>query len=241
MDMETALLVNLIIGAASFVSSLTGFGYALVATPFMVLLFPPQVAVPVVLISWIPLASLLVREAYGRMQFRRIGRWLVGAVMGVPVGVYGLASIDEGIMRGVIGGITLMAALVMWFRPGPALQKEGIGAGLVGLLSGVMGGASGMSGPPVILFGLKQGWNHLELRANLIGYFVLLHMLTIVLLREFDVLGKETAFMGVTALPGIFVGYLLGIRLKDRVSQNHFRILAFALVCLGGLLVLIRH
>ena len=241
MDVETALLVNLIIGAASFVSSLTGFGYALVATPFMVLLFPPQVAVPAVLISWIPLALLLVREAYERMQFRRIGRWFVGAVVGVPIGVYGLASIDEGIMRGVIGGITLTAALAMWLRPGHPLQKEGIGAGLVGLVSGVMGGASGMSGPPVILFGLKQGWNHLELRANLIGYFVIQHVLTIVLLREFDILEKETAFLGVTALPGIIVGYLVGIRLKDRVSQKHFRILAFALVCLGGVLALTTH
>ena len=68
MDIATALLFNLVIGVAAFMSSLTGFGYALVATPFLVLLFPPQLVVPVVLISWVPLATLVAREAKGKMH-----------------------------------------------------------------------------------------------------------------------------------------------------------------------------
>ena len=57
---EVVLLLNLIVGAAAVVSSLTGFGYALVATPFLVLLFPPRVVVPMVMlfferVRWDPL------------------------------------------------------------------------------------------------------------------------------------------------------------------------------------------
>lgn len=241
MDWDIALLVNLIIGAAAFMSSLTGFGYALVATPFMVLIFPPQLVVPVVMVSWAPLAVLLVKEGHGRMNFRRIGRWTIGAVAGIPLGVYGLAQVEEGIMRAVIGGITLVAALTLWFKPARPLKKERLAAALTGLVSGVMSGATGMSGPPVILFGLNQGWEHRELRVNLIGYFAFNHVLTLIFLREFGILDQETLILGVATLPGMFLGYLGGMRLKERVSHKHFRALAFSLVCLGGLLALIRH
>lgn len=241
MTVATALVVNLVIGAASFVSSLTGFGYALVATPFMVLFFPPQLVVPVVMVSWVPLAILLVREAYPRMHPGRIAGWAAGALLGVPVGVYGLAHLDAGTMRAAIGGITLAAALTLWLRPSHPLRHERPVAVGAGLLSGVMGGATGMSGPPVILFGLNQGWEPRQLRANLIGYFAFKHAVVLVFMQGFGILDATTLLLGVTALPGMFVGYQAGIRLKERVSQKHFRALAFALVCLGGVLALIRH
>jgi len=239
MDGGTALLVNLIIGAASFVTSLAGFGYALVATPFMVLLFSPQVGVPVVLLSGIPLTGLLVWESFRWMSFPRIGRWLAGGVLGIPFGAYGLAQVDEGIMRAAIGAITLAAAVTLWLKPARPLRRERLGAGLVGFASGILGGASGMSGPPVILFGLNQGWNYRELRANLIGYFTFLHLVVLIFFRNFGILGTDTMLLGAAALPGIFIGYIGGIHLKERVSQRHFRILAFTLVCLGGVLALI--
>jgi uncharacterized protein len=241
MDIATALLFNLVIGVAAFMSSLTGFGYALVATPFLVFLFPPQLVVPVVLVSWVPLAGLLVREAKGQMQPRRIGRWVLGGVFGVPLGGYGLASVDEGAMRAAIGGITLIAALTLWFKPSRPLQKERLAAAVVGFVSGMMGGATGMSGPPVILFGLNQGWDHRELRANLIGYFVIIHSLALVFLQEFGILNRETLLLGVAALPGLMLGYAGGMYLKEKVSQKHFRSLAFALVCIGGLLALVKN
>jgi uncharacterized protein len=241
MDGQTILIVNLILGVAAFISSLTGYGYALVATPFLVLVFPPQLVVPVVMISWVPLAFLLVLKTRARMQFPRIGRWLAGAAVGIPLGVYGLARIDEGTMRAGIGAITLAAALTLWLKPGRPLRREGLAAPLVGMVSGVLGGASGMSGPPVILFGLNQGWDHRDLRANLIGFFAAKHLLVLGFLQGFGILGKEVLLLGVAALQGMLVGYAAGIRLEPRVSKRHFRNLAFVLVLLGGVLALIRH
>jgi uncharacterized protein len=240
-DWHTVLLVNAIIGAAAFMSSLTGFGYALVATPFMVLLYEPRTVVPVVIVSWIPLAVLLVTEARSRMQPARIGRWSLGAVIGLPVGVYGLAAADPGTMRIAIGAMTLLAALTLWVKPARPLQHEGLFAPLTGLVSGVMGGATGMSGPPVILFGLNQQWDHRDLRANLIGYFAVKHALGLVFLTEFGILNRQTLSLGVAALPGMLLGYVVGIHLKERVSQRSFRALALTLVCSGGVAALIKH
>ena len=241
MSVGTVLIVNCIIGAAALVSSLTGFGYALVATPLMVLLFPPQTVVPVIMVSWLPLAALLVRESRERMQWRRIGRWGGGAIVGIPLGVYGLAATAPGLMRAVIGAATLLAALTLGLKPTRPLRHESLVAPLAGLVSGIMGGATGMSGPPVILFGLNQGWEHRALRANLIGYFAVKQVLVLIFLQGFGILNLGTLTLGVAALPGMLLGYNAGIALKDHVPYRHFRVLAFCLVGAAGLAALVRH
>lgn len=241
MDGQAVLIANLIIGVAAALSALTGFGYALVAAPFLVLVFPPQLVVPVVMVSWVPLAVFLFREARGEMNYRRIGQWLIGAALGIPLGVYGLATIPEGPMRATIGAITVATALTLWLKPARPLQREALAAPAVGFVSGLLGGASGMSGPPVVLFALNQGWEPREMRANLIGYFVAKHLLTLVLLREFGILDGQVLRLSLAALPGLAVGSGVGIYLKDRVSQRHFRALAFVLVLVGGLLAVAKH
>ena len=238
---QMVAVMNLIIGLASLTSSLTGFGYALVATPFMVLLFPPRLVVPVVMLSWAPLAVLLVKESSQLMHYRRIGRWLAGALVGLPFGVYGLARFEAETMRLVIGGITLAAAFTLWLKPARPLAQERPLAVLTGLLSGAMGGATGMSGPPVILFGLNQGWERRELRANLIGYFAVKHAIALFLLQEFGILSREILILGVAVLPGMGIGYTGGMRLKERISGPQLRRLTFVLICLGGLLAMVNR
>ena len=75
----------------------------------------------------------------------------------------------------------------------------------------------------------------------MIGYFAFTHLLALAFLQGFGILNQETLLLGVAALPGMLLGYIGGIRLKERVSQRHFRVLAFSLVCLGGMLALIKH
>ena len=237
---ETVLLLNLIVGAAAVVSSLTGFGYALVATPFLVLLFPPRVVVPTVMVGFMPLAALLVWEARRQMQWRRIGLWLAGSLAGVPLGVYALAAADPDAMRMLIGAVTLLAALTLWLKPARPLRAEKLWAPAVGALSGAMGGATGMSGPPVVLFGLNQGWPAAALRANLIGYFAAKHLVNLGFMAGFGILNAGTLALGVAALPGMAAGYFGGIRLKAGLSDRHVRPLAFGLVLARGDLAELR-
>ena len=96
-----------------------------------------------------------------------------------------------------------------------------------------------MSGPPIVLFGLNQEWDKDSFRANIIAYITALHVLTLILFRNFGILDTATWVLGMCALPGLLVGYVGGMRLKDRLVQEHFRKLAFALVMLGGVLALI--
>ena len=97
-------------------------------------------------------------------------------------------------------------------RPGRPWRREWPGAVSAGMLSGVLVGASGMSGPPVILFGLKQNWDHRILRASLIGYFGIVHALAVFVLWGLGIGGVEVVFQVLGILPGVFMGFAFGWR-----------------------------
>tara|TARA_Y100000588_G_scaffold371473_1_gene442806 strand:- start:234 stop:977 length:744 start_codon:yes stop_codon:yes gene_type:complete len=234
-NLESLLAINAILGGAAFIASLSGFGYALVGIPFLVLLFPPDIAVPVIMISWLPLAALLTWEARSGLSGRQVGYWLIGGAGGLPLGVYALAHIDETTMQALIGALTLLAAMALWFKPGKPFKKELVPSLGAGLISGIMGGASGMSGPPVVLFGINQGWDKERFRANVVGYIAALNLLTLIMFRKYGMLDAPTLVLGVSALPGIILGYVGGMRCKDRLQQEQFRKLAFVLVAFGGI------
>ena len=104
-----------------------------------------------------------------------------------------------------------------------------------------MAGASGVSGPPVVLFGLNQGWDYRVLRACLIAYFAVLHAVTIAVMGNFGMINSQTLGLTVWVLPGLAMGYLLGIRLRDRINSTLFRNLTLCLVGLAGLLSILRY
>ena len=240
LNLSFLLYANGVMGAAALIGTLTGFGYALLATPLLVLVLPPREVVPLVLLSSVVLLVLLAIESRREMDGSKISRWVLGALPGMLVGGYILATVSDNTMKSVVGVITLCAAAVLSLRPGRPWQREWPGALGAGLLSGVLVGASGMSGPPVILFGLKQHWDHRVLRASLIGYFGIIHALAVLVLGRLGVGGTEDSFQVLSILPGVFLGFIIGMKWRSRVNHTLFRSIALGLLCASGVLVLFR-
>jgi uncharacterized membrane protein YfcA len=240
-DVPTLALANGVTLVAAAIAALTGFGYALLATPILVMLLPPRIVVPVVLQTSIVLLLLLAYEARVNMDWKKIGRWVLGALPGMFLGGYALWVIEDGQMRSLIGVITLLAAALTWLRPSKPWKREWPGSLGVGLLSGIMAGASGMSGPPVVLYGLKQNWEHSVLRASLIGYFGVVHFLTLCVLQGYGMVDRQTLMLGGAILPGLIVGFALGMKWRNYVDQKVFRYIALGLLCTTGILALLKH
>jgi hypothetical protein len=229
------LLVNLVLGAASLVASVTGFGFALVSVPFLVVLLPPAQVVPIVLISWAPIAVALIAQCRRDLNRGRILRLLGGAAFGAPVGVFVLASLATDTMRAVIGGICLLAVASLAVKPARPFLRQTPALLLAGLASGVLGGASAMSGPPVVLLGLNQRWGHEGFRADLLCYLFLLHTTVAVALGQVGLLSLATVTVSAAALPGVLTGYAVGLWLKGRVDGVLYRRFAIVLVTAGGI------
>ena len=133
----------------------------------------------------------------------------------------------------------LLATLSIFLKPARPLPREQWLTGGVGFISGILGGASSISGPVVVLFGLNQGWHPRGMRADLLHYFLGSYLVALLMFRKVGVLDVQAVQLGSVAIPGIVAGYFAGTRLKDYLSPLFFRRLALSAITISGLAALL--
>lgn len=173
MDART-LGVLAVIFFATLIRSDFGFGEALFAVPLLVLFIPLQVAAPLAVLVSITIAAVVVAQDWRRIHVRSAG-WLVAATLaGIPVGLWLLTSSHQQAVRIVLAIFILTFAIYsLAGRRPPELKQDSkpwlLGCGFV---AGVFGGAYGMNGPPLVIYGAMRRWSAQHFRATLQAYFL---------------------------------------------------------------------
>ena len=106
-------------------------------------------------------------------------------------------------------------------------------AWIFGFLAGILGGAYGMNGPPLVIYGTICGWSPQDFRATLQGYFL---PASVVVMGGYWFTGlwvPAVTHYYVMALPGVAITILLGRVLNRRLDTR-----AFLLYVHSGLIVI---
>lgn len=219
-----------LIAAIAFVGALTqsaiGFGFAIVFTPLVTLLVGAQSAVATSIALGTLLSVALVAEARpSRSAFRPV---LVIAALGTlstPLGVWVLANAPEQWIRGFVALAVFGGAMVTLRSHPRATPHSGstLTAGAVGLLSGVLRGATSMGGPPVVLYLHWLGGGPIEIRSRLFGYFALFSLTGIPIAWLGGVLGGDEVKQALISAPLILAGVVAGRLIRPRLSEALFR------------------
>jgi uncharacterized membrane protein YfcA len=236
MDLATALFLLVAAGAA-FIQGASGFAFALIASALWAWLIEPQVLAPtVVLTSLIGQLSSLVRLG-GKARFAHAGPFLVGGVLGTPLGVMLLPLFDAASFRLAIGIVLIIYCALMLRRGGlPRITGGGRRADAgIGVMSGIMGGATGISGPPIVLWCAMRGWDKETQRATFQTFFV--GILLVIL--GFQIAGglvdaRCLRLAAIAAVPIVVCSWLGGLAF-DRLSQEGFQRLIMWLLLASGI------
>ena len=213
----------------------TGFGFGLVSVPLLLIFLPPRTAVPTSLVLSSITGLLVAYQARASIRLKRIWPLMVGGALGIPLGTYLLTVLDSNVLRVVIGGIIFLSALAFLTGFRRPLGNETIAGIPVGVTSGILNGATGMSGPPVILFFNNQGIEKTIFRANLATYFLALNLLTFPTQWFGGLLTREVLIYALAFLPAMAAGSWAGIKLSGKINERLFRTVSLALVAATGL------
>jgi uncharacterized membrane protein YfcA len=173
MDAVT-LQVLVVVFLATFIRSAFGFGEALFAVPLLALFIPLKVAAPLAVLVSITVAAVVVAQDWRNIHVRSTG-WLVGATLfGIPVGLALLTSRQQQLVRIALAVFIVAFAAYSLLGSKPAELKKDSRVWLFGcgFVAGVFGGAYGMNGPPLAIYGAMRRWSAQHFRATLQGYFL---------------------------------------------------------------------
>jgi hypothetical protein len=233
MDMTT-FLVGLVIFLAAFTQSLSGFGLALVSMALLPAVIGIQMATPLVALVAIAIEAILLLRYREALDLRAIWRVVLAALIGTPVGVLLLSSVDDDLALRVLGIVISVYALYALLGLKLPRLEGSVWAYSAGLMGGLLGGAYNTSGPPVIVYADCRRWPPEVFKSNLQGYFIissLAVMVTHALNGNITPLVLEAFWW---TLPFIAVGLFAGLSLDRWLNPVAFRRVVLALLILMG-------
>jgi len=160
--------------AATLVRSAFGFGEALIAVPLLAFCIPIREAAPLAVLVSITIAAVVVIQDWRHIHLRSAG-WLVfSTLFGIPLGLLLLTHSPEHLVKGLLGGLILLFAFFCLFgNMRLHLRRDSRPWLLIcGFFAGVLGGAYGMNGPPLVIYGAMRNWTAQHFRATLQAYFL---------------------------------------------------------------------
>ena len=234
-----------VITAAFAVRSGAGFGGGAVAVPFLALVLPLQIVVPVVVIL-----NMLSSVGHGIRAWRNIEwaellRLFPFTLAGIGIGIYLLAQLDPRPLRRALGVFVSVYAIYAiataghawtiarrWLVPFGATMS--FAAGFVGALFG------GAAGPFYVMY-----LNALKLSRDSFRVTITTMMLLQGLVRIGGYAGLgfydvSSLALLVASLPPMLLGSYIGVRLVQRYDQTKFNRVVGGVVLISGAALLFK-
>jgi len=230
------IIFVLIESLAILVGSVFGFGASLVAIPLLALMFEPRLIVPAHIVICLVIYTVLAIESRQHLEWSRIKYLTAAGVVGCTAGTFVLKHFQTDFIKFVICIATLAFALLFSFNVTIPIKSNRRSQSIVGLVSGLLGGAIAQGGPPVVIYALGLKWKKDIFRTTLLTYFVGLSLVAVINYSWMGLFNKTNIYFVLwTVAPAILAGHI-GIKIKNVASEKAFRKAVLCVVVIVALI-----
>lgn len=234
------LLASGVAFAGGLVKSTTGFGFALVSLPILLLVWEPIYAVPVIIPLAFVIDLLIVLNNRKSLDPKRIAPMIVAGLLGIPLGAYVLLVLASDILSLAIGVLVTAAGAALLFGLTINIKNERVAGSIAGFVSGIMASSMGLAGPAVSLFMINQMWEKRIFRTNISSYFLCIDTFTMLAFALTGTLSLATMQVSILLLLPVLLSYGLATRILPYINQKLFRRLATVVIMSSGMLAVIE-
>jgi uncharacterized membrane protein YfcA len=222
---------------AGFVQGLSGFAFALVALSVWAWAVNPQLAAPLAVFGSLVGQLVALPFTWKGAAIGRIAPFVIGGLIGVPIGVLVLGVLDPAGFKLALGLFLLLYSPAMLFAHSTlAVGWGGRWADAVsGWLGGIAGGIGGMAGGIPTLWCTLRGWDKDTQRGVMQAFNISMHVATLTgyVLHGGIITGEALGLFAIIA-PALAIPVVLGAMLFRRLNQQAFRRIVLVLLFLSG-------
>ncbi|MCC6380153.1 MAG: sulfite exporter TauE/SafE family protein [Burkholderiales bacterium] len=240
-DTATLVIAAAIVFAAYVVFGMTGFGSSIAAMPFLALLFPLKVAVPLMAVIDLCSGSMLALRTHRQVAWRELSTLAPWIALGMIAGVTLLVRAPERVL------LTLLAVFVLAYlartrfgRPAREPVSERW-ASAFGASGGVVTALYGTGGPIYLVYLLRRLADPRALRATMGMMILLLALARVTFFAGADLYtGTGLVALCVLLVPVGLAGLWTGSHLHHRVPPQHVMGVLHLVLFAGALNLLYR-
>ncbi|HEY1755976.1 MAG TPA: sulfite exporter TauE/SafE family protein [Bryobacteraceae bacterium] len=236
------LYVLLVVFSATLIRSAFGFGEALFAVPLLALRLPLEIAAPLAVLISITIAAIVVAQDWQKIHWRSANWLVLATLLGIPAGLALLTSSHQRAAKVTLAVVIIaFSAYSLVGRRLPELKTDSLVWLLVcGLSAGVLGGAYGMNGPPLAIYGSMRRWSAQHFRATLQGYFLPASILGMAGYWAKGLWIPAVTHYYLISLPATLPAIFLGRGVNHRLHGRSFFKYVYAGLCAIGAVLLFQ-
>jgi uncharacterized membrane protein YfcA len=226
----------------SVLQSAVGFGAGLFAIPILI-----WGGMPLSKAIATMLGVVTLHAGYNlylaRADFR--WRWVRGVTLlrwaSIPLGVWILETFllhSRALAKQAVGGVILLSlALTAKNTSNPRTSLHPAWLWLTGISSGVLAGAVGLGGPPLVLYALSHDWTNERTKAYLWASYVLgSPFVVLILWWRLGPIILHHWLIGMAHAPVVWLGSHIGLRLTKTLSRQMLQRVSFAALAIIALI-----
>lgn len=232
----------ILLGAAlaAFVQGLSGFGYAMTAVSIWAWVLDPRLTATLGVFGALAgqvFTMITTRRGFG---WRAVMPFLLGALVGLPLGLWLLPRMDIPLYKAVLGTVLVITCPLMFFATRiPKVTHGGrVADGVAGAIGGVMGGLGGSTGVVPTLWCTLRGFDKDEQRSVIQNFNLASLAATFAAYVGTGIVTRDMLPIFALVVPAIILPSLLGRRMYLGISELGFRKVVLGLLTLSGVAML---
>lgn len=236
---EVAAFMAVAFLIAAFVRGYSGFGFSALVVSASALVMDPLHIVGVVMVCEFAMTFQQWRSVKADVQWWRVLALMIGAVIGLPLGLWGITRVGVDVTRAIIAVYVLIMCAVMlmgWKIRSEQRFAQHLG---VGIFAG-FANSVGMAGLPVASYFTAQGVSAAVFRGTLIAYFAALDLFSIPVMWGSGIIVWDTLRLAIGAIPLMLIGIWAGGRHFLKTDPQDFRKFAIGLLAILALINLAK-
>ncbi len=221
---------------AALSQTATGFGFSLIATPLLLLVYEPQTAIQINIMLGMAVSLAVLPGSAREADRALLARMALGALAGAPFGLLMFRFGDVGLIKAAVAVLALVLAASMALRLRLArstARDYGIGAA-----SGLLTTSIGVPGPPLMLYFSGGGFSRQMARATTLSFFLIVYAASLGVQAAGSGLANGVGLAALACLPLTLAGVALGQVVFRFIDQRVFVTLIWVLLVATGLYLL---
>jgi uncharacterized membrane protein YfcA len=227
--------------ASALVAGLSGFAFGLIAASLWLYVISPLQTAALIIAFGLLVQSYSVWKLRHAVVWRRLWPFVIGAALGVPIGVMILTWANPAHVRVGVGILLVLYSVYALSRPvmKPIKASGSLADAGVGFLNGVLAGVTGLAGILVTIWCGLRGWPKDQQRAVFQPVAVAIFAMSAAWLGAKVAISAETIRLFLFGLPALLAGTWLGLKLYGQVNETTFRKIVLSLLLLSGAALII--
>jgi uncharacterized membrane protein YfcA len=217
------------------VAGVAGFAFGLIASAIWLHIIPPAQSAPLIAAFAILIQGATLWQFRNAVRISRLLPFLIGGAVEIPLGAAVLTLASQDQVRALIGAALILFSLYSFAQPTlPAIKGGHLADSIVGLMSGLFSGSTGLAGIPVIVWANLRRWSKDEQRAVFQPGVVAVFVMTLAWFGGTRVITAATFRLFWIGLPAVLLGSWLGLKLYGKLNERTFRLVVLVLLLMSG-------